>query len=309
MMRLWILFIFITQTCNYEDMKITVLNEIKIENIPSGSGITKVGDIYYVIGDDSPYLFSLDKDFKIISKTPLLDTGDYSGNRISKSQKPDFEALEWIGENELVVFGSGSKSPERDLFLRVFLGDPLIMDRVDLSDFYSQLKNLPIFEDSELNIEATAYRNNHLYLFNRNKNLIIRFEYSALLAYLKEGVAFPTPEIRQFSLPKINGIEAGFSGATALANESKIIFTASVENTDNAYDDGEIMGSIIGILDISDNSVSASYQYCEIPNKGTPLKVESVTVEKEISSGETKVILISDDDQGNSSILPAIIFW
>ena len=306
---LLILLALVTQACNDPDMKINVLNNKKIENIPSGSGIIRSGELYYIIGDDSPFLFTLNKEFKAISKTPLLDSVNFSEDRIIKSKKPDFEALEMIGKNEIVVFGSGSKSPERNIFIRILLKDPMIIERYDISELYNNLRNLPLLKDSELNIEATAFRNNQIFLFNRKKNLIIKFNYQDLLTYIKGERDFPEPEIRQFYLPKINGIEAGFSGATALQDEAKIIFTASVENTNNAYDDGEILGSFIGMIDISNNKISQFFEYCEIPNTAANLKVESVTIEEEISSGETKVILITDDDMGNSTLLESMLTW
>lgn len=289
-------------------MNITIVDEMQLEKIPSGSGIIKSGNIYYVVGDDSPFLYSLNREFKTISKTPLLEPVDFS-ERILKSEKPDFEAMELIDKNEIVVFGSGSKSPQRNIFLRIFLEDSFKIEKYDISDFYSQLIQLPLFKDSELNIEATAFRDDQLYLFNRKPNLIIRFEYRDFIAYLRDGINFPKPEIRQFSLPKINGIEAGFSGATALIDEPKIIFTASVEDINNAYDDGEILGSLIGIIDISNNTISESFEYCHIPNAEANLKVESVAVEKEISSGKTKVVLITDDDKGNSRLLTGLLLW
>lgn len=159
-------------------MKITIQDERNLDNIPSGSGIIKSVDNYFIIGDDSPYLFFLDKDFKIISKTALFDTDNFLDERIVKSKKPDFEAIELIDQNEIVIFGSGSKSPHRNIFFRILLQDPLIIEKYDISYFYSQLKGLPVFSDSELNIEACAYSNDRLYLFNRNKNLILDFEYS-----------------------------------------------------------------------------------------------------------------------------------
>lgn len=36
-------------------MKITNLNHIELKGIPSGSGLVKFDDAYYVIGDDSPF--------------------------------------------------------------------------------------------------------------------------------------------------------------------------------------------------------------------------------------------------------------
>lgn len=297
------------QSCAQHDMKITVSDIIKMEKIPSGSGIIKSGNMYYVIGDDSPFLFSLNKEFKTVAKTRLLDSVLFSDDRIMKPKKPDFEALEMVGEHEAVVFGSGSRSPQRNVFMRILLKDSIVIEKYDVSNLYDNLKNLPILHDSELNIEATAFRNNQLFLFNRKKNLVIRFEYNELLAYLKDEMAFPKPEIRSFILPSINGIEAGFSGATALKGEAKIIFTASVENTDNAYDDGAILGSFIGMIDISNNSISDVFNYCEVPNTEAHLKVESVTVEKEMAFGQTEVVLITDDDKGNSIILKSTLLW
>jgi hypothetical protein len=214
-----------------------------------------------------------------------------------------------VSENEIVVFGSGSKSPQRNIFVRILLEEPYIIEKYDISNLYSNLKDLPVFMDSELNIEATAFYNNHLFLFNRRKNLIIRFEYETLLAYIKGKIAFPVPEIKQYILPQINEVESGFSGATALKDLPKIIFTASVENTDNAYDDGEILGSFIGVIDISNNTISDSFQYCKLPNIEINFKVESVTIAEEIAFGETKIVLVTDDDLGNSTIIESLLLW
>ncbi len=139
--------------------------------------------MYYVIGDDSPFLFSLNKEFKTITRTRLLDSVNYPDERIIKPKKPDFEAIEMIGKNELVIFGSGSKSPQRNIFIRILLKDPMIIEKYDISELYNNLKDLTIFNDSELNIEATAFRHSQIFYFNRKKNLIIKFEYKDLLAF------------------------------------------------------------------------------------------------------------------------------
>lgn len=290
-------------------MKITHINHLELKNVPSGSGLVKFGDAYYVIGDDSPFLFHLDKAFNIISKIRLIDSDSSLGERIIKSKKPDFEAMEMIGDDELVIFGSGSKSPERDVFVRVFLNNNLLIEKYNISEFYDKLRGLPILKDSELNIEATAFHKDRIFLFNRRKNLIINFKYKELLSYIKGEVDFPEPEIKEYFLPEINGIESGFSGATTLKGEPKIIFTASAEDTDNAYDDGEILGSLIGMIDITNDKLGDISDYCLIPNTEINLKVESVTVEEEISSGKTKVVLVTDDDMSNSLIIEGLLLW
>ena len=134
-------------------MKIKIQNIKKLNKVPSGSGIVKSGDGYYVIGDDSPYLFLLDKQFEVVSKTLISDDQNFNGDRIVKSEKADFETLELINENELLVFGSGSKSPQRDVFVRILLNDPMVIEKYNISEFYTHLKNLRVAKQESL---ATA---------------------------------------------------------------------------------------------------------------------------------------------------------
>ncbi|TVP49599.1 MAG: hypothetical protein EA341_09145 [Mongoliibacter sp.] len=145
--------------------------------------------------------------------------------------------------------------------------------------------------------------------FNRKKNVIFQFDYKKFLQYIKGELAFPEPKCYSFTLPEINGIEAGFSGASVLPKASKIIFTASVEDTDNAYDDGEILGSMIGTIDLLDAGISDTFEYCLIPHGEEKLKIESVTVDSEDSNEGANLILISDDDKGNSTLVKCKLVW
>jgi len=52
-------------------------------------------------------------------------------------------------------------------------------------------------------------------------------------------------------LDKIDGVSAGISGAS-ISEDGLLVISASAEETDNWYDDGEIAGSSIGIIQISD---------------------------------------------------------
>ena len=290
-------------------MQLTVTDMLLLENIPSGSGLQKAGTGYYLVGDDAPFLFCLDSSFKVTARIPLLDTLPFAAGRIQKGEKPDFEAMEMIGENEFVIFGSGSKSPQRDLFVRVLLEDLPRVERHSLTPFYRQLKSLPAFKNSELNMEAVAHHNNQLFLFNRNPALLVRFDYNAFLNYLQGAAPLPELYVTPFSLPKIGGVEAGFSGATLLPAESKIIFTATAEATQNAYDDGEIMGSLVGLINLTDGEPAGTFTYTLIPNTGAALKVESVTLAEAAAGRKAQLVFVTDDDQGNSVILKGVLSW
>jgi hypothetical protein len=297
-------------SCHTQKMKIKRTSEEFVsDKISSGSGIVKFRNAYYAIGDDSPFLFELNNEFKVNKKIALRDSSLVVNNRIEKPKKPDFEALDMINDSELVVFGSGSKSPQRDVFMRVLFGAAVEIEQYTVTDFYTQLKALDVFSDSELNLEAVAFRKGQLYLFNRRKNLVLQFDYDALLKHLKGESSFPKPNITQFELPKINDIESGFSGASALKKEGKILFTSSVENTNDAYNDGAILGSFIGMIDITENGLSKTIQYCRIPDTKDKLKIESVAIDEEVAVGKVKVVLIADNDDGTSVIVRGVVSW
>ena len=290
-------------------MTIEILNHKIIEGVRSASGIVKSKDGFYVVGDDSPFLYSLNKNFKTISKSKIHSIIDYIGTRIEKSKKPDFEALEMIDDDEIIAFGSGSKSPERDVFKRISLRDIASVKSNQISSFYDSLRNSRVLKNADLNIEAAAYRNGILYLFNRGNNVIFSLSYCEFLSYLEGETSLPKPKIDSYTLPKINGLEAGFSGATVLKNNPYIIFTASVEDTPNAYDDGEIYGSFIGMIPIEKDGLSSSFKSVLFPIIGEELKVESVTVKEEIEFGETTLVVVTDDDIKESLIIECRIRW
>ncbi|MBA6152486.1 DUF6929 family protein [Gelidibacter maritimus] len=284
-------------------LHIEILSWQILEDIPSASGIVKFKDGYYVIGDDSPYLFHLGKNFDLVSKTPIFSSEKLEGTIIPKINKPDFEAMEMISTTEILVFGSGSKSPERDVCVLIEIGDEASYQEYDISLFYDHIREMDIMQGYELDIEALARVGDLLYLFNRGRNIIFSFSLREFLAYCKTKSSFPIPKTHLFSLPKIKGLQAGFSGATSFQDQPYLIFTASVEDTPNAYDDGDILGSYLGIIKMKNGQLDNDHVFQQIPNPESPLKVESVIIDKVISDTETELVLVTDNDGAPSEIL------
>lgn len=296
-----LMIVLILTNCS-KKMHISIDNIQTITDFPSGSGIGYANGKLYAIGDDSPFLYAINTDFQIENKILLYQESEenFKGNRIKKKKKMDFETLEMISDKELVIFGSGSKSPQRDVFIRVILEDKPVIERYFISSFYDTIRNSKPLKNAELNIEATAYNNGFLYLFNRANNVIIKTNYQTFLKSLKTNQV-PDLSFSQAKLPIIEGVEAGFSGATFLSN-SEIVVTASVEATDDAYNDGEIIGSLIGIVNISNFDQPEIKSFTNIPNAEQNLKVESVTVVS-ASEKDCTMVLITDDDQGNTRLI------
>src|SRR5690625_3631427 len=193
-------------------MNIDILNWNTLKDIPCASGIVKYKSNFYVIGDDSPYLFEINNSFDLVSKTLIYSSDKLKGDTLLKVDKPDFEAMEMVSDTEILVFGSGSKSPERDICILIEIEEKVTYKEYDISLFYDYLRNLQVMESYELDIEGLAFKEDLLYLFNRGRNIIFSFCYNDFLNYCKTGENFPIPVINLYSLPKIKGLQAGFSG-------------------------------------------------------------------------------------------------
>lgn len=108
-------------------------------------------------------------------------------------------------------------------------------------------------------------------------------------------------------LPEIDGVKAGFSGATSDVENKRILFSASVENTSNWVDDGAVLGSFIGVI-VPDEIQHHYTPLCTLIQENEPLlvKVESLTVITS-STESTKVAAVTDSDGSESEVIELTI--
>lgn len=288
-------------------MEILISKKLLLEEIPSASGVEVFGEAIYIIGDDSSWLFRLDQNYKIKERVPLLPKQELSDRAIAKAHKPDFEAMTFArirNEKTLLIFGSGSKPMMRDALVMVFPESGHRVESFNLSKLYGSLRKDHIAEGRELNIEAATADENCLYLFHRGNilgnNLMFSFALKEFCDYvfgLQEEI--PICEARSFELPKVAGIVSGFSGASML-DQTRIVFSSSVEDTKNEIDDGAVLGSFIGILDLKTGQIESRL----LQEKDSPLlsKVESVALGK-VSRGIYSLLAVTDSDGGHSELL------
>lgn len=287
----------------------TIVSKRILEEVPSASGVEMMGEEIFMIGDNSPWLYRLDQTYEVTDRYQVFSTEDLEEGIIPKARKPDFEAMaitDWGQEKLLLLFGSGSKSPERDSVVIMGLekraGD---VSTYSVKHFYEQIKRSANLGEEDLNIEGAAVVGDSLYLFNRGKNIVIRSTVDGFLRQVIAHESYPELEIINVELPEIKGIKAGFSGAAVVPGQRKILFTASVENTENWIADGEILGSFVGTIDLDELKNGCRPKYVQIMEGGQTLniKVESLTVQNTGSGGELGVILVTDSDGGHSELL------
>ena len=306
---LFTILMLLINSCKSKDMNIKITSQQELTGIASASGIEAINNSIYVIGDNSPFLFRLNNKMEIEEKINLFPKKIQIDSLIAKMEKPDLEGLTIANEagGKMYAFGSGSKSPERNVLIEITPGTSYLIKEFDLTDFYQDLQIRANLSPEKLNIEAAAIFNGKLYLFNRGENLIIRYSLEDFSKYLQEMGAIPPPEIFRIELPDINGVPAGFSGAAFNPANESILFTATVEDTSNWIDDGEVLGSFLGIISLKDLKNGLQPTCVIIGEKDDPLllKVESVAVISPYSKTGANIILVSDSDGGISKFITA----
>ncbi len=293
-----------------------VTRQVFLNDLSSASGITWHNNKLYVVGDDAPWLYILDEELSIIEKIKISGIDSLVNGRMPKSVKPDFESIEYVNDGcdeYLLIFSSGSVQISRDTAFVVRL-DPDSLKHRNLRPFYEHIKERALIGTlDEINIEGLAVDEQNIYLFHRGNvsgNFIAVFERSPLMAYLEnEPAAFPEARNYHFELPEYDQLISGFSGACMMPDNKGILFTASVENTADVINDGEVLGSYVGIIS-PDGLLKGTYRstLVYIDGKTLPVKLEGITI-KSFENNKMIVYAVSDNDDGTSEILEMEIFY
>jgi hypothetical protein len=287
-----------------------------------------LGGHYYVTGDDSPYLYRLDKNYALVDQEAIFDTAGFENGRIAKSDKADLEGmtlLQYQGKPYLLMMGSGSAPARRKAYLYNICGDEICQEgagmhsarAIDLEGLYSQIESKAgILGGSLLNIEGVAAGHGRLYLLQRalgaGQNVLISYRLAEFIPYLlgESGARVPKAEVVYFRLPELNYLQAGFSGAYVY--DDKLFFTASLEDTNDAYGDGQVLGSYVGYIPFREigrqDTLPVPATLIMFPD-GTPYtgKAESLVVKKREGKGRYSLVVVSDDDQGGSELLELLL--
>jgi hypothetical protein len=302
---------FLLSACNSgEKMNAKIENSETLHEIPSASGIEFLDGKYWLIGDNSPWLFEVNDVFEVAEKHLIFSMDFTENGTIPKSKKHDFEAmtaLNWEGDSALFVFGSGSKANRFQgvlVNINSALHPTMETQKFDLTDFYSKILEKAKLKDGELNIEAAAVLGDHLFLFNRGKNKLISLKVKHFIDYLSGARETIKIKVKTIDLPEIDGIRAGFSGATADEKFQRIVFTASVENTADWVADGQVLGSFIGVLNLHSLKNHAAPKCILIKNKQEILRIKAESIAlQESSENSFRCLVVTDSDGGKSELL------
>lgn len=291
----------------------SIIHKKVLSHIPSASGVEVINNHIFIIGDDSPLLYILNKQGELIEEVSLFKAGQLIESRIPKNAKPDFEAmavLEINGKKLVMIAGSGSLSPQRDVAYFIEPDRPYSTTWVSLKNIYDGLRQMPeVVGFNKLNIEGVTANEKYLYLLQRGnitgKNVVIRYDLETFYYYLvtPDGQP-PLPTIYSYVLPQISGKQSGFSGACTIPGKEELLITASVEDTLNEIDDGAVLGSFAGVLQL-EGAQEGKLSYVPVRENGEPFlgKIESVAIQEVLPDGTLQVVAVTDNDRGSSELL------
>jgi hypothetical protein len=212
-----------------------------IIGIGSASGLFFHDNWLYIIGDNSGFLYEYNNTDSSLNKYPLLRN---PSENILKKDKPDFESLTHF-QDTLYIFGSGSTN-KRNAMIEFDFETRKKSTTNNLVDLYAVMQSFGNVKSEDFNLEGAIYDGENWYFFNRatrssNKNVIFTLHAKKL----NEEFSLLSND---YTLPKIKGVRSGFTDAILVGD--KIYFLATAENTLSTYDDGEILGSLIGRIDL-----------------------------------------------------------
>ncbi|WGQ10390.1 hypothetical protein QG516_01820 [Pedobacter gandavensis] len=260
--------------------KFTLELLFQIIGIGSASGLLLKNDQLNVISDNGTFLYSYEMKAAHLSRHPL---GSQPSENIVKKNKPDFEAITAYGD-KIYVFGSGS-TENRNQMVTLKAKDKQLISTADVSEVYQEMRNVSGIDAENFNIEGVIFTGADWYFLNRGnggsgKNGVFKVSGPQLKAISK--ISF-----KEIALPGIKGVPTGFTDAILV--DHHIYFLAAAEDSNSTYQDGAVLGTLIGSINMDKMALDFTAQISERH------KFEGLTLKQE-TADELSFLLCEDND-------------
>jgi hypothetical protein len=289
--------------------------------VRAASGLAWVGQRLAVIQDDASFLALVDPATGLAEAFSLPagpgGARQFDDARGNKAAKLDLEALAVVPASTgalLAAFGSGSLPPRETVVLLSFAGiEPASIVVRAASAFYAQLRRATGFAGSDMNVEGALYVDGALKLFGRGNGIILGnlrpinascdVIWTELVAYLHRPAALTPPApsgITQYELGVLDAVPLGFTDV-ALGRGTAILYSAAAESSPDATRDGEVRGSVLGVIG-ADSRTARWTELREETGGRFVGKVEGLVLDKDVENRAFAVV-DSDDHTRPSELL------
>ena len=261
----------------------------RIIGIGSASGLIYKDNALMLIGDNSSFLYEYNTISAELLRHPLTEN---PGVNIPKKQKSDFEAIA-EDENYFYVFGSGS-TEKRNTMVQVDKASKKIIKSNDLTGLYLSMQSFGNISPDDFNIEGVIFSGETWYFMQRGNG---KKSKNAIFTVKGKNLENDFTILHNsYKLPKINDVKTSFTDGVVVANT--LFFLAAAEDSDSTYEDGEMLGSIFGSINLTTMNINETD---EISNSQ---KLEGITLFAE--TNEQLEFLICDDN--DSELLESGIY-
>jgi hypothetical protein len=275
-------------------------------HLSSASGLVVVGEHAYVVADDENHIARLStRDIAAPLQLVRLAAGTLPRDAVQRKRtKGDFETLIHLpsmtqqSPGLLLAMGSGSR-PQRERACVLALDEEGTV-AAEAREVSTTALCLPLQQHlGELNIEGGFVEGERVHLLQRAsrrqpRNACITYARTAFQDWLcgKSPLPPPPDAIAWIDLGTVAGVPLGITDATR-ALDGGWMFCAVAEDTDNAYDDGACVASVLGWVD-----ERGQVQRCEAL-RGSP-KVEGIAW---VDSRRMWLVTDADDPSRASELL------
>jgi len=223
--------------------------------VAAASGIVNLNSYWIIVADDENHFAYFKESNKL---TPgnwlkIFESDLPLEVKERKKVKPDLEAIVLI-DNAILMIPSGSK--KNRVIGKLVSSDKkfpqsLKVKTINFKPLYKRL----LKEFANLNIEGAAVVKNKFFLAQRgngeqNKNALIELDYQKVLCGISKSCRIP-----KYCIKKIKTLNLGYVDKTKLTmtdicsyDDKHLLFLATAEATEDTYQDGEIKGSLIGLM-------------------------------------------------------------
>jgi hypothetical protein len=274
--------------------------------VRAASGVTMLGDELVLVQDDASFLALVRAGEP--ARAVALPRGPDGRRRFEKAlgnkhDKLDLESCVTVpgpGEPRLLAFGSGSL-PVRERITCYAPGRAEAVRVLDAAPLYRQLRGQHAFSGGALNIEGAVVVGAALRLFQRSNGrqdghpASVDVSLDAFLGWLDAGG--PVPDLHglaRYDLGQERGVRFGFTDVCG-AGAARMLFLASAEDSPDAVEDGEIIGSRIGVID---GAVARWIELCDERGRASggaaAVKAEGIALDP-ARPGRAWVVLDPDD--------------
>ncbi|MCP3136516.1 DUF6929 family protein [Pyxidicoccus xibeiensis] len=271
----------------------------RLAHVSAASGLVRVGAWLYIVADDALHLAIFPATGDVPGRSVRLFEGALPDEaKARKAVKPDLEVLCLLGPQAgaphgvLLALPSGStEARRRGAVLPLGADGALAGDArpVDCTALYAQLAR----ELGPLNIEGAALVGGRLRLLNRGNgdvgvDALVDLDGERVQRGLETGTLGPDTvrTTRRWELGRAGGVRLSFTDASPLP-DGRLVFTAAAEDTRDAYADGAVTGSAVGVLAPDGSPLFLDAVDAKVKLEGVDARVER---------GRVHLLLVADAD-------------